>query len=176
MNLYLRLLWTLLKSAFLPRITPGDLIERTFRVWPNDLDINGHMNIGRYMTVADLMIIEYFIRCGLFKVLLRQGWRPMLGGAMIRFRRGLKPFQKYTLRFRLQCWDEQWNYMAFEFIRDGQVAASGLSKGAVVGADGFVSNAIAYAQAGYAAPSPPLPESVLRWREADSLLVTATLS
>jgi acyl-ACP thioesterase len=56
MNLYLRLLWTLLRAPFKPRIVLGDTIELKLRVWPNDLDVNGHMNNGRYMTITDLAI------------------------------------------------------------------------------------------------------------------------
>ena len=90
MNLYLRLLWTWLRSHLKPPIRFGDAIELRLRVWPNDLDVNGHMNNGRYMTVTDLAVIEYFARAGVLKVLLSKGWRPVLGGAMISFRRSLK--------------------------------------------------------------------------------------
>ena len=58
MNLYLRLLWTLLRCWRMPRITAGETLVRSLRVLPNDLDINGHMNNGRYLTVVDLMLME----------------------------------------------------------------------------------------------------------------------
>jgi acyl-CoA thioesterase FadM len=173
MNLYFRLLLTLVKTFFKAPIKVGDTIDCRFRVWPNDLDINGHMNNGRYLTIVDLALIEYFIRCGFLRTLVKRGWRPMLGGSMIHFRRGLQPFQRYTLRFRLVSWDERWNYMAFEFVRDGNVAAGGLSKGAVVGAKGFVGNAAAYAAMGLSEPSPAEPETVTRWRAADLQLMTS---
>ena len=48
MNLYSRLFWTLLRSLRLPAIQFGDSLERSLRVLPNDIDINGHMNNGRY--------------------------------------------------------------------------------------------------------------------------------
>ena len=44
MNLYLRLLWTLLRAWRSPRLVLGQTLERTLRVLPNDLDVNGHMN------------------------------------------------------------------------------------------------------------------------------------
>jgi acyl-CoA thioesterase FadM len=174
MNLYFRLIWTLLRTAFKPRIKPGDTIEVSFRVWPNDLDINGHMNNGRYLTIADLALIEYFIRSGFLKVMLKRGWRPMLGGAMMHFRRGLLPFQRYTLRYRLACWDERWNYLSFEFVRAGKVAASGLSKGAAYGPQGFVGNQAVYEAMGLPNQSPPEPETVALWRAADLKLMDAS--
>lgn len=81
MNLYLRLLWTLLRTRRLPRIDVRDELERTFRVLPNDLDINRHMNNGRYLTMIDLMVIEYFARTGFLNVLLKNKWRPVVGGS-----------------------------------------------------------------------------------------------
>jgi len=48
-NLYLRLLLTIFKALWAPRIKPGDSIELRLRVLPNDLDLNGHMNNGRYL-------------------------------------------------------------------------------------------------------------------------------
>lgn len=107
MNLYFRLIWTWLRARTKPAIAMGDTITMQLRVWPNDLDVNGHMNNGRYMTIVDLALIEYFTRAGFLPVALKRGWRPMLGGSMISFRRGLKPFTVYTLRFSLECWDER---------------------------------------------------------------------
>ena len=108
---------------------------------PNDLDVNGHMNNGRYLTVIDLMLVEYFVRTGFAQAMLRRGWRPMAGGSFITYRRGLKPLQAYTLRFRLDAGDAHWNYMRFEFVRGDRVCAAGYMKGAAVARDGLVPNA-----------------------------------
>ncbi len=170
MNLYLRLLITWLRARLKPVIRPGDTIELSLRVLPNDLDVNGHMNNGRYMTITDLALIEYFTRAGFLAVAWKRGWRPMLGGSMISFRRALKPFTTYTLRFTVQCWDERWNYMRFEFVRDGEVMALGHAKGAVVGRKGIVSSGEAYAAMGLDAASPAFPASVLAWIEAERLI------
>ena len=170
MNLYLRLLWTLLRAPFKPRITLGDTIELQLRVWPNDLDVNGHMNNGRYMTITDLAFIEYFSRSGFLRVMLAKGWRPMLGGSMISFRRGLESFKTYTLRFSMLCWDERWSYMRFEFLRAGQTMAVGQAKGAIVGRQGIVSSSEALDALGLRATSPAFPPSVQAWVEAERLI------
>ena len=44
--------------------------EITTRVWFNDLDINFHMNNGRYMTICDLTRVDLFVRSGLGKLML----------------------------------------------------------------------------------------------------------
>lgn len=170
MNLYLRLLWTWIAARFKPAIRMGDTIEMSLRVWPGDLDINGHMNNGRYMTITDLAVIEYFTRAGFLPIALRRGWRPMLGGSMISFRRGLKPFRRYTLRFSIRCWDERWNYFLFEFEHAGKIMASGLAKGAVVGREGIVHNRDTYGALGLDGVSPPFPAPISAWIEADRLI------
>lgn len=170
MSLYFRLFWTFLRARFKAPIQVGDTIELIMRVWPNDLDINGHMNNGRYMTITDLALIEYFTRAGFIKVALRKGWRPMLGGSIISFRRALKPFAVYTLRFSVICWDARWNYMAFEFLQDGRTMAHGHSKGAIVGIDGFVSSADARNAMGLNPASPEFPASICAWIETERLM------
>lgn len=125
MNLYLRLLWTLLRGMRQSAIEPGDWIERRLRVLPNDLDLNGHMKNGLYLTVLDLMLVEYFVRSGFARVMLRAGWRPMSGGAFITYRKALLPWQSYRLRFTLAGADASSNYMRFEFLReDGTLCAA----------------------------------------------------
>ncbi|MFL6660711.1 MAG: thioesterase family protein [Rhizobacter sp.] len=167
MNLYLRLLWTLLRCWRLPTIAAGDAIVRRLRVLPNDLDINGHMNNGRYLTVVDLALMEYFVRSGFARVMLREGWRPMSGGSFISYRRGLKPLQTYTLRFRLDACDGHWNYMRFEFADRDRVCAAGYMKGAAVSRDGLVPNELSYRAMGMLPPQGELPAPVAHWLAAE---------
>ncbi len=172
MNLYLRLLWALLRSRRLPRIAPGDTIERRLRVWPGDLDINGHMNNGRYLTIIDLMLVEYFVRSGFARVMFKAGWRPMSGGAVITYRKSLKPWQRYRLSFTLAGADAAWNYMRFEFAReDGTLCAAGYMKGAAVAKGGLVPNAQSYAQMGHAFTLQRLPEAVQHWMAAEAAVM-----
>lgn len=171
MNLYFRLVWTWLRARFFKtRIAVGDPIELSLRVWPTDLDVNGHMNNGRYMTITDLAFVEYFTRTGLLAAALRKGWRPMLGGSLISYRRGLKPFTRYTLRFSMVCWDRRWNYLQFRFLHDGKTMALGHAKGALVGRAGVVPIEQSRAALGLAAASPAFPPAVSAWILAERLL------
>jgi acyl-CoA thioesterase FadM len=178
MNLYLRLLWTLLRAHFLRPLAFADTLSQYWRVLPNDIDINLHMNNGRYLTMVDLGLIEFFGRTGFLKALVKQGWQPMAGGVLISFRRDLRPLQGYELRFRWLCADERWNYMAFEFVRAGKVHAAGLMKGGAVSRDGLVPTER------YAATLPeasrddlarmlarPLTADVIAWRESERALM-----
>ncbi len=171
MNLYLRLLWTLLRSRRLPRLQPGQTLERQWRVLANDIDVNGHMNNGRYLTLIDLMLVEYFVRTGFASVMLKRGWRPMAGGSFISYRRGLKPLQAYTLRFRLDACDLHWNYMRFEFVDGDRVCAAGYMKGSAVARSGLVPNAESYAAMGLPVHAAEMPAPVQHWLAAETGLM-----
>ena len=170
MNLYLRLLLTVLKALRGPRVQPGETVELALCVLPNDLDLNGHMNNGRYLTIVDLGLVTMFVRSGFARLCIKNKWRPMGGGSVVYFRRGLTLFQRYTLRFSLVGWDEYWNYCRFEFVRGGEVCATGFVKGAAARRGGLVPNTEIYALLGHGAPSPELPAELRTWIDADRLL------
>lgn len=160
----------MLKALRAPRVTLGETVQLELRVWPSDLDLNGHMNNGRYLTIVDLALATVFIRSGFARLCLSRGWRPMGGGNVVYFRRGLRLFERYTLRFSLVAWDEYWSYARFDFVRDGQLCATGFVKGAAAARDGLVRNADIYPVLGYQDRSPPLPEDLKAWLAADRLL------
>ena len=139
MNLYLRFLWTWLCARAKPAILLGDTIEFNCAcsraTW-----INGRMNNGRYITITDLALVEYLTCVSFLPVALRNGWRPMLGGSIISFRRDLKPFVGYTLTFSMQFLDKRWTYFCLEFEHTGQKKVRGLTQGEVVGSHGIVSS------------------------------------
>lgn len=174
MNLYFRLIWTLFRAWRLPKIALDEMIEREFRVLPNDIDINMHMNNGRYSTIADLMIIEYFARTGFLNVLLKRKWKPVVGGTIITFRKELKFGQKYRLRYRWVGGDDHWNYLSFEFLTmDGVLCATGYSKGAAISRRGLVHNDEAFEALGMARQSLDLPKAVTCWKESEANLISA---
>ena len=171
MNLYLRLLLTVLKAFRAPPIRPGEAVELRLRVLPTDLDLNGHMNNGRYLTLVDLGLVTAFVRSGFARLCLKSKWRPMGGGSIVYFRRGLTLFQRFTLRFTIVGWDEYWSYCRFEFVREGQICATGFVKGAAARpGGGLVPTAEIYPALGHDAPSPPLPEELRAWIDSDRLL------
>ncbi len=172
MNLYLRLIWTLLRAWRLPKLVIGEPFERQFRVLPNDIDVNLHMNNGRYLSVADLMIVEFFARVGFLKVLMRHRWKPVLGGTIITFRKQLKLGQKYRLRYQWVGADTHWNYLRFEFLTlDGTLCATGYSKGAALSRDGLVRNERSLEALGIEMSLPDLPEAATHWIEAEQRLL-----
>ncbi|HEX8430337.1 MAG TPA: thioesterase family protein, partial [Longimicrobium sp.] len=72
MNLVLRLFYVALAALRRPRLRPLDLSVVTFRVFPNDLDVNFHMNNGRYLTLMDLGRLDLLLRLGILRELRRR--------------------------------------------------------------------------------------------------------
>jgi len=135
MNLWLRLIWYLLTAWRRPKLEATQEVSRlTFRVWPTDLDLSLHMNNGRYLTLMDLGRLDFMVRSGLWRPLLKHRWTPIASGIAIRFRRELMMFNKVHLETRLMTWSDVTVVMEqiLRFAdgpRQGQVASRALFKG-----------------------------------------------
>src|SRR5262245_66654305 len=115
MNLYLRLLYVLWKIWRLPRREVFEESRVTFRVLPNDCDINFHMNNGRYLSFMDLGRVHMVAQIGLLGLVMKKRWMPVLAAAEINFIRQIGPFQKFDLVTRLVTWDDKYAYMEQRF-------------------------------------------------------------
>ena len=105
MNLWFRIFIYLLGAPFRARLAaPFDVSRLTFYVLPNDLDVNLHMNNGRYLTIMDIGRFDLLMRMGLAREARRRKWMPVLSAAKVRFRRELRLFQKFTLESRILWW------------------------------------------------------------------------
>ena len=169
MNLWLRLLRVVI---FRDRRRVG-LLESTrvrLRVWPNDLDFNRHVNNGRYLSLADLGRIDWFLRTGLLQLALRRRALPVIGDAIAKFRRDLRVFQAFEIHSRILGWDERWGFLEHRFIRNGRVLGVVAVRGMFRGADGPVAPREFMSSLGAPAQSPPLPEWLRSWNGASDEL------
>lgn len=161
MNLWFRALWMFLAAVFGKGITPpGGVSRLAFRVWPLDIDTNLHLNNGRYLTFADLGRMDLLVRGGLLKKVLKEGLLPMLSGTAIRYRREIRPFQRFWLESRIVCWRANAFVMEHRYLimKDGQeiTAALALVRGGLYDKKNrrFVPAAHLMELAGYTGPSP----------------------
>lgn len=169
MNLYLRLVYVIASALRRGGLAFGDELTVTYRVLPNDLDVNGHMNNSRYLTMLDLAIVELFLRSKTLQRARRAGWRPLVGGSLISYRKSLTLWQRYTIKVRLDSWDERWNYFKFEFVARGVVYATGFVKGSMVGKNGLVLNTVSSPVLGIERDEGRLSEAVRDWIKAEQL-------
>jgi acyl-CoA thioesterase FadM len=140
------------------------------RVWPNDLDLNLHVNNGRYLSLADIGRMHWFSLTGLLRVARRQGAFPVVGNAIAKFRRDLKVFESVEIHTRLVGWDRRWGYIEHRFVRRGRVIGVVLIRGVFTGPDGALDPALLLAAVGHSGPSPDLPEWVSRFRDSSESL------
>jgi len=161
MNLLLRLLWLLLRSHSRGDLDP--LVEHgelSMLVWPNDLDVLGHVNNGRFLSLMDLGRLDFLMRAGLWVPARRRKWFPLVGAVQIEYRRPLKTFQRYTLLTRLLSWDERWFYLEQCFQRGESRIVTATVKAMIYGPSGAVSTRDVLAVIGIDAPPPPLPTEI----------------
>jgi acyl-CoA thioesterase FadM len=168
MNLWLRIIFVVIGSFFRRSLAPLGESVLTFRVWPNDLDVNGHMNNGRYLTLMDLGRVDLMLRTGLGRLALKRGWTPLVGSAMIRFRRSLDPFQSYQLKSRIIGWDEKWFFIEQGFERRGEAVAFGTVKGLLRGREGNIPTADVLRSLDLNLPSPEIPEYIRMWQRSEA--------
>lgn len=135
------------------------------RVWPNDIDINFHMNNARYLSVMDYARMHLLARNRLLEHILRSRWQPLVGAVWVTYRRSLPLFSAYSLASRLVCWDERWFYIEQTFTNRGGLAALGWIKGVLRNARGVVDPRQVIEGVAPGTVSPPIPEVIATWND-----------
>lgn len=139
MNLMLRMLYVLFLSLFRERIPVTALESRlSLRTLPNDLDVNLHMNNGRYLTICDLNRVDLFIRTGLLKIMLKKKWMPMVADHTMTYKKPLKMLERFDVSLTVTHWDEKFFYMTHTFTSGERVVAEGTSKAVIRAREGVV--------------------------------------
>ena len=169
MNLYLRLLKLLLLLPWVRRRALLDSGRVAFRVWPNDCDLNLHLNNGRYLTFMDLGRVHLITQIGLLGVLWQRHWAPVLSAAEINFIRPIQPFQKFELATRLLTWDEKYFYIEQRFVAGGRLCAVALVKGLFLHQRERVEMHAVLAALRLDSVAPDMPEVVRHWNDLATL-------
>lgn len=172
MNLIVRLLYVVLASLRRARLGVLDESVTRFRVLPTDLDVNGHMNNGRYLTVMDLGRVDLFVRSGLAGAMRRNRWSGVVASMAIRFRRPLDPFRRYELRSRVIGWDDRWFFLEQRFVRGNEAAAHAVVKVQLSSRGGRVAPQTVVDALPHPAAPPPLPPALADWQSAEHRLVS----
>jgi len=139
MNLIFRLAYIFILAFFRDRLPAGKSASSLqLRVLPNDLDINLHMNNGRYLTICDLNRVDLFIRTGLLKSMLKRNWAPVIAEHTMTYRKPLRCFAGFDVIMTLDSWDGKYFYMTHIFRRGEIIVAEGTSRGCVRSKAGVV--------------------------------------
>lgn len=123
MNLLWRTLFHFLFSRSTPALGPLDVSVSSYRVLPTDLDLYGHMNNGRYFSIADLARFDLIRRRGVWKQMQARGWYPVAAASTISYRKSLEPWQKFQIETRLLGADALNVFIEQRFVVDGEIHA-----------------------------------------------------
>lgn len=139
MNLIFRMLWVWWLSLRRERLPVGVAESRLSLITlPNDLDLNLHMNNGRFLTIADLSRVDLFLRTGLVSVMRKEKWAPIITEHTMVYKRSLRLFQKFDTVMQLTHWDTRCFYMKHQFLVGDRLVAEGTSVGVIRGRDGVI--------------------------------------
>lgn len=106
MNLYLRMLALFVGQLRRPALSLWSVARTPFRVLPTDLDVLGHMNNGKYLTVMDLGRVDLMVRSGWWSTIKELGWYPVVASQTITYRRSLRPWQSFEVHTRILGFDD----------------------------------------------------------------------
>lgn len=104
-------------------VEPFEVVSTRFRVLPTDLDVYGHMNNGRYLSISDIGRFDLLKRSGLWRVLSKRGWYPVVASSTISYRKSLEPWQRFTVESRFLGVNSRDVYLEQRFVVAGEVYA-----------------------------------------------------
>ena len=175
MSFFFRFLKVILGAWWGKRRSFHEPSRLSIRVWPNDLDLNIHMNNGRYLTLMDMGRMDMMLRTGAMKLWFGRGWQPMIATSMCRHFKALRCFQKFELQTRVIGWDEKWIYFEQRFISGGALYALGIVKAVMVNSQGPVPTQVLFKELNFHHEflhSPALPDWVQTWQLAERQAIT----
>lgn len=137
--------------------------------WPWDLDAFGELNNGRALTLYDLGRLGLAQRTGLISTLRRNRWVLTMAGSSVRYRRRLHAFERFEMKSRAICWDTRFIYIEQSMWKtNGECASHVLYRAAVTDRNGIVAPARILEAMDQPAASPPFPDWVARWIDAEA--------
>lgn len=116
-----------------PRIGQTDERRLSFGVWLTDHDAFHHMNNSRYISVADLAVIDHMMRTGTFQAMRREGMAPVVVHKSISIYRMLRFPQRYHVVSAIVCWTGPYVCFRHRFERKGRLHAEGVTIGRIIG-------------------------------------------
>src|SRR5207248_970725 len=117
------------------------------------------------LPILDIGRVEILARTRMLRRVLKRGWRPIVGSTFIRYKKSLLPFERFTIRSRIVCWDEKWLYFEHVLERRGEVAAQAYVRGVLRGKSGNVKPRELLELAGTPSlESPEMPAAVAAWK------------
>ncbi len=165
---YLRMAKELWKFRNAPALPILGAHVSTHMCWPWDLDPWVELNNGRTLTLYDLGRIPLGNRTGLRRVLMANGWGLTVAGNTVRYRRRVRAFDRVTIHSRCIGWDNRFLYIEQSMWKGDDCTSHQIVRSAVTSQDGIVAPERVFAALGEPTQSPPLPDFVQGWIDAEA--------
>ncbi|MDX9669116.1 MULTISPECIES: thioesterase family protein [unclassified Pseudomonas] len=167
MNLFFRLFIMSLAGAVMRWRKPANFRSATtikFTAAPLDIDLNMHINNGRFLSLADLGRLHFLWSVGTLGGILKNGWMPLVGNVDIEYRKSIKLFQRFEVKTELLYWDEKWFYFQHVFMLGSKVSAVANVKALLIDRSRkTVEPARIFALIGECPERPAVPDSIKDW-------------
>jgi len=165
-NLLIRLLHALFAARFRAACFALGPCRTPFRVWPGDLDVLLHVNNGVYLSMLDVARVDLLLRSGALRRLRARGYYPVVAAQTIRYRRSLRPFERFEVETRIVGWDEYAFLVTHAFFRRGELMAEAVVRIRFLERRGARPTAAEVLRAlELSGPSPALPDAVAAWND-----------
>ncbi|MDO4224013.1 MAG: acyl-CoA thioesterase [Acinetobacter sp.] len=138
---------------------------------PSDIDNFLEMNNGRIFTLFDLGRMDFAIRTGLGKQLLKQKWGLVVAGSSIQYRKRVRMLDKVKIKTRLLGIDERWIYIEQTMWVKGQATSHALLRTGItnIKTGKVIATADVFQAMGVSDFDLTLPDWVESWADADKL-------
>jgi len=164
-----------------PLDPPFDVSRLHYRAWPTDIDASMHMNNSRYAVLADMGRFDLVYRMGIGRVVVKEGFIPVLMFASIRYRREIRNLDPFTVESRILSWDDTNIFIEHKFTltggkHAGQAAALMIVKSGLYSRKdrAFIPCDALLKRVGLSVEAPPLPDAVKALLAADEAFQQVT--
>ncbi len=164
---FIRLAKTLFQNRNLSELPLSETHISHIRIWPWDIDPFLELNNGRVLTLMDLGRFGLLQRLSMPRLLKDNGWYGTVAGSAVRYRRRMTVFQKLELRTRIIGWDARFIYFEQAIWRASECSAHAVIRVAITTGTGIVPTVEIARALNFPAHSPPLPDWVVAWSEAE---------
>ncbi len=125
MNLYFKFFFLIIRRLFYTKNKKlTDNCITNFTVGFFDLDLNFHMNNGRFFSVMDLGRFDLMIKTGYFYKIIKSGYYPVILSESILFKKSLNLFNTYEVHSKIEAWDDKFFYITQKFYLRDKIVAS----------------------------------------------------
>ena len=140
MHLIFRTLLLLIRSRRKSPLSIWDTSSLPMRALPTDVDVAVHINNGMYFSLMDLGRFDLMMRSGVWDLMRRNKWSPVVQSEQITFRRSVNLWQKYTLETKMIGMDDKSVWFEQRFVVDGEIYVRAYAATRLVSKNGPVSN------------------------------------